>query len=231
MAEEEKEQKLSTRLEYILNNTAIIPIFFLLFFVRPAEGYIQRIEFLLFLIENGLLLENISIWEITSLLPLLIIIPLLFYRERVSAGINNFMIAQITKEVIKEFDKDSDETLSKEEYQGLFSAMMEDPYRDVQKHIDSDALFDKYDSNKDGKLDGDEISSLILELFDGDRITFVVRGLDRNIMVTCAKFGGHIEGQIGFVTNHTINIRAPRVIGERRIQQPWSRSNYHQKKA
>jgi hypothetical protein len=166
MAEEEKEQKLSTRLEYILNNTAIIPIFFLLFFVRPAEGYIQRIEFLLFLIENGLLLENISIWEITSLLPLLIIIPLLFYRERVSAGINNFMIAQITKEVIKEFDKDSDETLSKEEYQGLFSAMMEDPYRDVQKHIDSDALFDKYDSNKDGKLDGDEISSLILELFD-----------------------------------------------------------------
>nr|AIF24939.1 hypothetical protein [uncultured marine group II/III euryarchaeote SAT1000_41_C12] len=166
MAEEEKEQKLSTRLEYILNNTAIIPIFFLLFFVRPAEGYIQRIEFLLFLIENGLLLENISIWEITSLLPLLIIIPLLFYRERVSAGINNFVIAQITKEVIKEFDKDSDETLSKEEYQGLFSAMMEDPYRDVQKHIDSDALFDKYDSNKDGKLDGDEISSLILELFD-----------------------------------------------------------------
>jgi hypothetical protein len=166
MAEEEKEQKLSTRLEYILNNTAIIPIFFLLFFVRPEEGYIQRIEFLLFLIENGLLLENISIWEITSLLPLLIIIPLLFYRERVSAGINNLMIAQITKEVIKEFDKDSDETLSKEEYQGLFSAMMEDPYRDVQKHIDSDALFDKYDSNKDGKLDGDEISSLILELFD-----------------------------------------------------------------
>ena len=27
-------------------------------------------------------------------------------------------------------------------------------------------MFDKYDSNKDGKLDGDEISSLILELFD-----------------------------------------------------------------
>ena len=170
MSEEAEEQKLHS-LEYILNNTAIIPIFFLLFFVRPAEGYIQRIEFILFLIQydngewDGLLLENIFIWEITSLLPLLIIIPLLFYRERVSAGINNIVIAQITKAVIEEFDKDSDETLSKEEYQGLFSAMMEDPYRDVQKHIDSDALFDKYDSNKDGKLDGDEISSLILELF------------------------------------------------------------------
>ena len=172
MSEEAEEQKLPTHLEYILNNTAIIPIFFLLFFVRPEGGYLQRIEFILFLIQydngewDGLLLENIFIWEITSLLPLLIIIPLLFYRERVSAGINNFVIAQITKAVIEEFDKDSDETLSKEEYQGLFSAMMEDPYRDVQKHIDSDALFDKYDSNKDGKLDGDEISSLILELFD-----------------------------------------------------------------
>jgi len=172
MSEEAEEQKLPTHLEYILNNTAIIPIFFLLFFVRPEGGYLQRIEFILFLIQydngewDGLLLENIFNPAITSLLPLLIIIPLMFYRERVSAGINNFMIAQITKEVIKKFDKDSDETLSKEEYQGLFSAMMEDPYRDVQKHIDSDALFDKYDSNKDGKLDGDEISSLILELFD-----------------------------------------------------------------
>jgi|TARA_Y100001947_G_C10096343_1_gene201046 predicted component of type VI protein secretion system len=27
-------------------------------------------------------------------------------------------------------------------------------------------LFDKYDSNKDGKLDGDEISSMLLEVFD-----------------------------------------------------------------
>ena len=35
--------------------------------------------------------------------------------------------------------------------------------------LNSDALFDKYDSNKDGKLDGDEISSLILEVFDGLR--------------------------------------------------------------
>ena len=35
-----------------------------------------------------------------------------------------------------------------------------------KKDIDPDTLFDKYDSNKDGKLDGDEISSLILELFD-----------------------------------------------------------------
>ena len=172
MSEEAEEQKLPTHLEYILNNTAIIPIFFLLFFVRPEGGYLQRIEFILFLIQydngewDGLLLENIFIWEITSLLPLLIIIPLLFYRERVSAGINNFVIAQITKAVIEEFDKDSDEILSKEESQGFFSSIMEYLDEEEKKDFDSDALFDKYDSNKDGKLDGDEISSMILELFD-----------------------------------------------------------------
>lgn len=172
MSEEAEEQKLPTHLEYILNNTAIIPIFFLLFFVRPEGGYLQRIEFILFLIQydngewDGLLLENIFNPAITSLLPLLIIIPLMFYRERVSAGINNFMIAQITKEVIEEFDKDSDEILSKEESQGFFSSIMEYLDEEEKKDFDSDALFDKYDSNKDGKLDGDEISSMILELFD-----------------------------------------------------------------
>ena len=67
---------------------------------------------------------------------------------------------------IEEFDRDGDETLSKKEYQVLFSAMMEDIEEEEKKDIDPDTLFDKYDSNKDGKLDGDEISSLILELFD-----------------------------------------------------------------
>ena len=167
MSEEAEEQKLPTHLEYILNNTAIIPIFFLLFFVRPYEGYIQRIEFLLFLIENGLLLENIFIPQIVELLPLLLIIPLMFYRERVGASANNFVRSQIGKLAIQEFDKDGDETLSKKEYQNFFSMMMEDlEEEEEKKDIDSDALFDKYDSNKDGKLDGDEISSLILELFD-----------------------------------------------------------------
>ena len=47
--------------------------------------------------------------------------------------------------------------------------MMEDFDEGEKKDINSDALFDKYDSNKDGKLDGDEISSLILEVFDGLR--------------------------------------------------------------
>ena len=58
---EEEEQELPAHLDYLLNNTAIVPIIFLLFAFRPEEGYIQRIEFLLFLIENGLLLENIFI--------------------------------------------------------------------------------------------------------------------------------------------------------------------------
>ena len=163
MGEEAEKQKLPTHLEYILNNTAIIPILFVLWLFRPEEGYIQRIEFLLFLIEKGLLLENI--YQITSLLPLLIIIPLMFYRERASAGMNNFLRSQIAKEVIKEFDEDSDEKLTKEESQGFFSTIMEDLDEEEKKDFVSDALFDKYDSDRDGKLDGDEISSLILELF------------------------------------------------------------------
>ena len=163
MSETEEKQKLPTHLEYILNNTAIIPILFVLWLFRPSGGYIFQIEFLLFLIEKGLLLENI--YQITSLLPLLIIIPLMFYRERASAGMNNFLRSQIAKEVIKEFDEDSDEKLTKEESQGFFSTIMEDLDEEEKKDFDSDALFDKYDSDRDGKLDGDEISSLILELF------------------------------------------------------------------
>ena len=161
---EEEEQELPAHLEDILNNTAIIPIIFLLFAFRPEEGYIQRIEFLLFLIEKGLFLENIFIYQITSLLPLIIIIPLMIYRERVSAGMNNFLRSQIAKEVIEEFDEDGDEKLTKEESQGFFSSIMED-LEEEKRDFDSDVLFDKHDSNKDGKLDGDEISSLILELF------------------------------------------------------------------
>ena len=163
MSEKEEKQKLPTHLEYILNNTAIIPILFVLWLFRPSGGYIFQIEFLLFLIEKGLLLENI--WRFTSLLPLLTIISLMFYRERASAGMNNFLRSQIAKEVIKEFDEDSDEKLTKEESQGFFSTIMEDLDEEEKKDFDSDALFDKYDSDRDGKLDGDEISSLILELF------------------------------------------------------------------
>ena len=162
MGEEEEKQKLPTHLEYILNNTAIIPILFVLWLFRPSEGYIFQIEFLLFLIEKGLLLENI--YQFTSLLPLLIIIPLMFYRERASVGMNNFLRSQMAKEVIKEFDEDGDEKLTKEESQGFFSTIMEDLDEEEKKDFDSDALFDKYDSDRDGKLDGDEISSLILEL-------------------------------------------------------------------
>ena len=142
---EEEKQKLPTHLEYILNNTAIIPIFFLLFVFRPREGYIQRIELFIFSIESG---NPPEISLIVELLPLIIIIPLIFYRERVSTSMNNFLRSQIAKEVIEEFDEDGDETLSKKEYQGLFSAMMEDLDEEEKKDFDSDALFDKYDSDR-----------------------------------------------------------------------------------
>ena len=154
MGEEEEKQELPT---------AIISILVLLFALRPEDGYIQRIEFILFLIGKGVFLENIFIYQIASLLPLLIIIPLIFYRKRVNTYMNNHIISQTAKEVIEEFDEDDDEKLTKEESQGFFSTIMED--LDEEEKKDLDALFDKYDSNKDGKLDGDEISSLILELF------------------------------------------------------------------
>ena len=173
MSEEEDKQKLpsdlarlednySRRLE-VLNHTAIFPILFLLFVFRPREGYIQRIELFIFSIESG---KPPEISLIVELLPLIIIIPLIFYRERVSAGMNNILRSQIAKEVIEEFDEDDDEKLTKEESQGFFSTIMEDLYEEEKKDFDSDALFDKYDSDRDGKLDGDEISSLILESFD-----------------------------------------------------------------
>jgi len=89
---------------------------------------------------------------------------LIFYRKRVGTAIKGFMDSQMSKAVIEEFDKDGDDKLSKEEFQGFFEKASED-IEEEKKDFDSDALFDKHDSNKDGKLDGDEISSLILELF------------------------------------------------------------------
>ena len=139
MSEEEEKQKLPTHLEYILNNTAIIPIFFLLFFVRPEGGYLQRIEFILFLIQydngegDGLLLENIFNDSIITLLPLFLIIPLIINRKRVNAGINKFVRSQIAKKVIHEFDKDGDETLSKEEYSDFFSMIWKTSMRERRK--------------------------------------------------------------------------------------------------
>ena len=87
----------------------IVIVLFIIFWLRPEEGYMQRIEFVLFLIRHGLLLENIT--SIITLLPLFIIIPLIIYRKRVNTGINKFVRSQMAKQVIQEFDKDSDETL------------------------------------------------------------------------------------------------------------------------
>ena len=139
-------------------------IFF--FMLRPQEGYLQRLDFLIFLIENGLLLENIFIFEIFSLLVLFPIFILLYiFRNPIGRAINRRMHLLIAKDVIEEFDKDGDNTLSKEESQRFFTSIMDDEQDVFISKKDLDALFDKHDSNKDGKLDGDEVTSLILELF------------------------------------------------------------------
>ena len=145
-----------------LRQSPVFVLVVILFFIfRPEEGYIRRLEFIKFLIDNGLFFKNIFSPGIIELLPLIIIVPLIFYRKRVGTAIKGFMDSQMSKAVIEEFDKDGDDKLSKEEFQGFFGKN-EELWDNVW---DSDALFDKHDSNKDGKLDGDEISSLILELF------------------------------------------------------------------
>jgi len=147
-----------------LRQSPVFVLAVILFFIfRPEEGYIRRLEFIKFLIDNGLFFKNIFSPGIIELLPLIIIVPLIFYRKRVGTAIKGFMDSQMSKAVIEEFDKDGDDKLSKEEFQA-WSRFFED-IEEEKKDFDSDALFDKHDSNKDGKLDGDEISSLILELF------------------------------------------------------------------
>ncbi len=159
MAEEEERQAPS-----------VFVIAVILFFIfRPEEGYIRRLEFIKFLIDNGLFFENIFIPEIIELLPLIIFVPLLIYRTYVARVINKFMHSLTTQEIMEEFDKDHDDKLSKEEAQGFFDIIMDDFDENTRNNFDSDALFDKYESDKDGYLDGDELSALILELYGYDR--------------------------------------------------------------
>ena len=139
-------------------------IFF--FMLRPQGGYLQRLDFLIFLFENGLLLENIFLFEIFSLLVLFPLFILLYiFRNSLGRGINRYMHYQIARDLIEEFDKDEDNTLSKDESQRFFDTIMEDEKDVFISKKDFDALFDKHDSNKDDKLDIDEVTSLILELF------------------------------------------------------------------
>ena len=77
--------------------------------------------------------ENITSYEIQTLLPLFIIIPLILFRKRVNAGMIKFVRSQMAKQVIQEFDKDGDETLSKEEYSDFFSMIWKTSMRERRK--------------------------------------------------------------------------------------------------
>ena len=121
-------------------------IFF--FMLRPQEGYIQRLDFLIFLFENGLLLENIFLFEVFSLLVLFPIFILLYiFRNPLGRAINRRIHSLIAKDLIEEFDKDGDNTLSKEESQHFFDTLMKDEKNVFISKKDSDALFDKHDLN------------------------------------------------------------------------------------
>ena len=139
-------------------------IFF--FMLRPQEGYLQRLDFLIFLFENGLLLENIFVFEVFSLLVLFPIFILLYiFRKPIGRAINRSMHSLIAKDLIEEFDKNSDGQLSKDEAKRFFDTILEDLDESTRKSFDSDSLFEKYDSDKDGKLNENELTSLILEVF------------------------------------------------------------------
>ena len=139
-------------------------IFF--FMLRPQEGYLQRLDFLIFLFENGLLLENIFVFEVFSLLVLFPIFILLYiFRNPIGRAINRSMHSLIAKDLIKEFDKNSDGQLSKDEAKRFFDTILEDLEESTRNSFDSDSLFEKYDSDKDGKLNENELTSLILEVF------------------------------------------------------------------
>ena len=167
-----------------LRQSPVFVLVVILFFIfRPEEGYIRRLEFIKFLIDNDIFFKNILTPGIIELLlPFIIIVPLIFYRKRVGTAIKGFMDSQMSKAVIEEFDKDGDDKLSKEEFQGFFEKASED-IEEEKKDFDSDALFDKHDSNKDGKLDGDEISSLILELFHVVRNEVTPSSRDESVKV------------------------------------------------
>jgi len=139
-------------------------IFF--FMLRPQEGYLQRLDFLIFLFENGLLLENIFVFEVFSLLVLFPIFILLYiFRNPIGRAINRSLHSLIAKDLIEEFDKNSDGQLSKDEAKRFFDTILEDLEESTRNSFDSDSLFEKYDSDKDGKLNENELTSLILEVF------------------------------------------------------------------
>jgi hypothetical protein len=176
-------QNIAIRVFLQLRQSPVFVLAVILFFIfRPEEGYIRRLEFIKFLIDNDIFIKNILTPGIIELLlPFIIIVPLIFYRKRVGTAIKGFMDSQMSKAVIEEFDKDGDDKLSKEEFQA-WSRFFED-IEEEKKDFDSDALFDKHDSNKDGKLDGDEISSLILELFHVVRNEVTPSSRDESVKV------------------------------------------------
>ena len=143
----------------------IIGIIFF-FMLRPQGGYLQRLDLLLFLIENGLLLENIFLFEVFTLLVLFPIFILLYiFRNPIGRAINRHMHSLIAKDLIEEFDKNSDGQLSKNEAKKFFDTILEDLEESARNSFDSDSLFEKYDSDEDGKLNENELTSLILEVF------------------------------------------------------------------
>ena len=156
------DEKVKSKIQTVI----IIGVLFFSMF-RPLIWHLKwRLDFLIFLIENGLLLENIFLFEVFSLLVLFPIFILLYiFRNPLGRAFNRNMHSIIAKDLIEEFDKSGDSQLSREEAKGFFDTILEDLDESARNSFDSDSLFEKYDSDKDGKLNGNELTSLILEVF------------------------------------------------------------------
>ena len=114
------DEKVKSKIQTVI----IIGVLFFFMF-RPQEGYLQRLDFLIFLIENDLLLENIFLFEVFSLLVLFPIFILLYiFRNPLGRVFNRNMHSIIAKDLIEEFDKSGDSQLSREEAKGFFDTIL-----------------------------------------------------------------------------------------------------------
>ena len=131
------------KIKFEIPHVIIVGVIFF-FMLRPQGGYLQRLDFLIFLIENGLLLENIFLFEVFTLLVLFPIFILLYiFRNPIGRAINRHMHSLIAKDLIEEFDKNSDGQLSKDEAKKFFDTILEDLDENTRNSFDSDSLMKK----------------------------------------------------------------------------------------
>ena len=96
------------------------------------------------------------------LVPQSFCILLVLYAIYDPTSVLRFMTYMLAKAVMSEMDRDGDGELSKEEYETLVEQAKSDG--EWTGDVDADALFAKYDSGGEGKLDLSETQALFSEI-------------------------------------------------------------------